>query len=479
MCLVLIFSFVFIKPKEDVEQAEALAPIAAWAVSIIGGLIIEIAVDMGVKFVDKKAREGFKTKILNKIWGKNGDIINDLKPTKKNGLKWLFKAPKWLLTLITGAITTEIIQTKLEDDERTENVVSGKPIVPSPNDSDVSLNPVDPFYNTNIHITKIIAGENPPSIELKKRVSYLNSWVNYKVSPVSYATRSKLEVSPYKDFSSSTVIYIAGGFKGELKLGVGTYYRFTSDFGSVFYSNATTSSKTTTLNLLSAGPIWGAYEAFEVYLKQLEEKNKKIYYANGLLVSEYQGLIQLPQDLTVSDLEKLDYSKLPPAIQNDKNYEFEIKDTTLINVDQWELLKEGDKFEWTLVENEIVNQGDTIYNTIINNDYNPTINNNYFVTPEVQENINSQLPSTDGSKPPATGGDVDKIDGSLIAYIKNAYEYATGVIKSGVDGLKALGTGAVELTKLYGVFFSWLPKDIVVLMTSGLAIMLGLRIFRK
>lgn len=75
--------------------------------------------------------------------------------------------------------------------------------------------------------------------------------------------------------------------------------------------------------------------------------------------------------------------------------------------------------------------------------------------------------------------DIEKPDGSILEYIKNAYEYATGFIKSAVDGLKSLGTGAVELTKLYGVFFGWLPKEIVILMTSGLGIMLGLRIFRK
>ncbi|MGE7984728.1 hypothetical protein [Solibacillus sp. NPDC093137] len=80
------------------------------------------------------------------------------------------------------------------------------------------------------------------------------------------------------------------------------------------------------------------------------------------------------------------------------------------------------------------------------------------------------------TKPP---GEVEPIDNSLVEYVKNAYEYATSVLKTATDGLKSLGEGAKELTALFGVFFGWLPKEMVVLMSSGLGIAIGLRLFRK
>lgn len=75
--------------------------------------------------------------------------------------------------------------------------------------------------------------------------------------------------------------------------------------------------------------------------------------------------------------------------------------------------------------------------------------------------------------------DVEKPDGSLLAFIKNAYEYAVGTIETAVDGLKKLGSSAKGIVELYKIYMSWLPMEIQTVMYSGLAIMIGLRIFRK
>lgn len=75
--------------------------------------------------------------------------------------------------------------------------------------------------------------------------------------------------------------------------------------------------------------------------------------------------------------------------------------------------------------------------------------------------------------------DIKPIDNSLVQYVKNAYNYATGTLQIAVDGLKSLGNGAKGITELFGIFFGWLPREMVVLMTGGLGIMIGLRIFRK
>lgn len=75
--------------------------------------------------------------------------------------------------------------------------------------------------------------------------------------------------------------------------------------------------------------------------------------------------------------------------------------------------------------------------------------------------------------------DIEKPDGSLLAYVKNAYEYATSLIDTAVNGLKQLSSGAVGLIELYKIYMSWLPTEIQTVMYSGLAIMIGLRVFRK
>lgn len=465
---------------EEYEQAEAVIPIAGWAVSIIGGIIIDIAIDMGVKFIDKKAKEGFQSKILQKIFSKNANSIkiNELKPTKTNAGKWALKVPKWLLALITGAVTKEILDTKLEDETRVEENASKDFITHY--DSSIYTKPTDPFYNTGVKITGLnVYG----STVLDKKIhAYFNTWVNYKLQPVSYAQKTSITMSPYKDFPSASTdtFYINGGYNGVFHI---SRYTGVSELAGLITSNSGNAFSTSRDN---SGSYYGsiyvtrtmaAFPAFEVYLRELENNAKKIYYANGVLVGKYEGLIQLPDVIP----DNFDYSILPPSIQSDRDYIFEIKDENVLVNENWTTINEGDIFEWNIIEQDIVNQGDTIYNIYITYDYNPNPNPDYEISQEEQDKIDS-LPTDDGTKPPSNGGgnvDVGVIDGSLTAYVKNAYEYATSLINTSVEGLKSLATGAKELTALFGVFMSWLPKEIVVLMSSGLGLMIGLRVFRK
>lgn len=80
---------------------------------------------------------------------------------------------------------------------------------------------------------------------------------------------------------------------------------------------------------------------------------------------------------------------------------------------------------------------------------------------------------------PVVNEEIKPLDNTLLQYVKNAYEYATGTLKVATDGLKSLALGAKDLTLLFGIFFSWLPTEMVVLMSSGLGIMIALRIFRR
>lgn len=92
--------------------------------------------------------------------------------------------------------------------------------------------------------------------------------------------------------------------------------------------------------------------------------------------------------------------------------------------------------------------------------------------PNKQECLLDKVPEKDVGK-------VEPLDTSLLEYIKNAYTYATQSLKVATDGLKSLANGAKDLTSLFGVFFSWLPREMVVLMSSGLGLMIALRLFRK
>jgi len=78
-----------------------------------------------------------------------------------------------------------------------------------------------------------------------------------------------------------------------------------------------------------------------------------------------------------------------------------------------------------------------------------------------------------------SGGSASKLDRSLLSYVKNAYEYADDTIDTAVDGLKDLGNSAKKIVEVYKVFFGWLPTEFQTLMYSSLAIMVGLRLFRK
>lgn len=75
--------------------------------------------------------------------------------------------------------------------------------------------------------------------------------------------------------------------------------------------------------------------------------------------------------------------------------------------------------------------------------------------------------------------DIKPIDKSLLAYVRNSYEYATGAIDIAVGGLKSLNEGSEGLVQVYGTFMGWLPKEIQAMFIGGLGLMIGLRIFRK
>lgn len=472
MCLVIIFTFSIVKPK---QEAEAVAPLVAGLLSVLASVALDIAVDMGIQFVDKKMAKAKAEKVAKKIWDKHGDKIKTLVPTKKNISKWSLKIPKWLVAAIVDEWGDTAKEVPKKDKEREEE--NNKKFDEGFKTEKIT-GETDPFYKTDISVTVKAGGSG---VGEQASYAYLLKYGRVELTPKAYEQRTEAYLCV------SDQCRRIGGFLGGSNVEVQTSnYRDSSiDFlvlldGQIFNSHSYV--------------LGSNYQLFEAYKRMLSNSQKRIYEFDGVVVSDgFDSFIDLDDNLTADQIEKIDFDKLPDKYKYDREYEFDLEPSLGIDLGG---IADGDDFEWELIEKDIEYKvkNETIYNEY-NYTYNITINNDYTLTDKEQGDIDNEVgvitPPGNGSGSGDSGmvctedgqiipcKKVEKIDGSLLAYVKNAYEYATGFVKTATDGLKALGTGAVELTKLYGVFFGWLPKEIVVLMSSGLAIMLGLRIFRK
>lgn len=510
ICLCLAFTFMFAQPKQNMQQAEAILP--AIILAVLGSIVLDVAVDMGIKFVDKKAAKDWADNIVGKLWNKHGKLISDLKPTKMNGLKWGLRIGKGLLALIVDEIVDSTKEVKNEDTKRKEENVT-----PKIYNNEMNLITSDPFYKTDVNIKGFIQ-QNVNDINEKKSYAYINEWLNFQLTPVSYAQRTKFVISADKTFGNTgdAILYIKGGFNSfiELRYTGNSIYLYDPVVNSYVYDTASDTSadyKTSFIikdNLVngvyqSYTGIFSAYPAFLKYLERLENSNAKTYYSDGIITSDYDGYLDLPDDKTITEdiINDLDFTKFPIAIQNDKDFEFELGDITNVDAD-YEVINEGDQFEWELIEQDIVNQGDNLYSYDIDYNYAPVVNNYYSISAKQQEEIDTDI-ETGVIVPPTNGGggngsvdgfmycvdkpgamivsckDIEAIDGGLISYIKNSYDYAVNAVKAGADGLQSILAGSAGLIALYSNIFDWLPEEVTILLTSGLLLMIGLRVFRK
>lgn len=480
-----MFSFLYVEPKNKVEKAEAAVPIL---VGILGSIFLDVAVDAGIQFVDDKMAKAHADKVGKKLWDKYGDKIKDLKPTKKNAGKWALKIPKWLMAEMVDEVGDLAKDVKKKDAKRKE---VGK----KTSSIDVDYEGTDPLYKTGVSVDFRVDMTDAGS---RKASTFIVEMLDKTLKPIAFEQKSWLMLCPAGvPYDSKVCAYqkLEGGKSYEVTGVGGSNYSWA---GTKSLDGGKAESWGGEYRLDDGGmlPHWKAYEGM---LKAMENANKKVYMSDGVLTTDgYDGFISLPEDIDYDKLQKVDFDKLPPKYSNEVDIEFEL-DASL-GIDLSDIL-DGAEFEWERIEQDIQIKIDNgkIYNSYTFN-YNPTYNIDYEISDKDQGDIDVILPPSKGDGDTditvpgggSSGGmvctedgkiipceKVEKIDGSLLAYVENAYEYATGFVKTAVDGLKSLGTGAVELTKLYGIFFGWLPKEIVVLMSSGLAIMLGLRIFRK
>lgn len=514
ICLVLCFICLYVQPKENLEEAEAALP--AVLVAVLGAVVLDIAVDMGIEFIDKKAGKDWANNIVGKLWNKYGKKISDLKPTKTNAGKWTIKLGKDLLALIVDEIGDTIEDVVEEDrDRKKRNSDDDGDGYVKKFESEIDTGSSEPFYNTSLYVTKIYGTEGySPDL---KMAGYFNEWLNYQVTPVSYKQKSRVVISTDKNFgdSSDLTLYFKGGYSGGWRITTSTssWLRIFTDSTSVATSEDGSYNNYAQVYGIDTkvGNVFAAYPAYEKYLERLELSNAKTYYADGVITTDgFDSYIDLPDDKVLSDdvLKKIDYSKFPTALQKDRDFEFEINDSTVIDA-EYEVINEGDEFEWEIIEQDIVNQGDNIYKTY-NYDYEPTINNYYTVSESQQGEIENEISiiiDNEVTVPPSSGGggnydidvdvdgfkycvekatsgvipckDIEAIDGSLLEYVENAYDYGVNAVKAGVNGINTIVAGSAGLLTLYSNIFDWLPDEATVILTSGLLLMIGLRVFRR
>lgn len=107
-----------------------------------------------------------------------------------------------------------------------------------------------------------------------------------------------------------------------------------------------------------------------------------------------------------------------------------------------------------------------------------------FKFPNIEIHVNGDV-SADGEsilRTPGSGSGVppsEEMDDSILGYIREAYEFATKSINTGVEGLKSILLGTVGLVSIVTAFFDFLPPELLTLFVGGFSIALGLWVFKR
>lgn len=501
LILTVLFVGVFVQPRSQLQSADAALPLL---VPILGAVVTDVAIDMGIDFVVDKAAKSKADTIANKLATKYGDLLKDLKPTKKNMGKWALKLPAVVMTEIVDEVVDLSKDTKKKDATRKATNSQPKKF-----NADIDTINTDPFYKTSIDIDSV----QFPDMNTEHRIlnGYVNEWVDYSFQPVAYAQKARVTMSTGEGSSrvdvagalGSIVFYWSNsGSNNQLSLresGTGRQIegKLSDGVGGTVSSTKNTFSVPVNTGMFAGVP------AFKKHLELLETKAKKVYYADGVLSTDgFEAYLDLPDgddEPTATQMENIDFSKLPKMYQ-EREFEFD----TDIDLSTY---NDGDEFDYEVIQNDIVNKFENeinyiqnVTNITYNYDYEPEFNNEYEVSNPVKEEVADNITiiidndnDNDGSgsgdgfkycvdkttKQIVSCKDIEAVDGGLIAYIKNSYDYAVNAVKAGVDGVNTIVAGSAGLMTLYSNIFDWLPDEATVILTSGLLLMVGLRVFRK
>lgn len=468
-----------------VPRVNAALPLAAPLAAALGSLMIDTAIDMGIRFVDDKAKTDFKNTAVNDIWSKYGDNIKDLKPTKKNAGKWLLEIPKWLTGVAIDYVADKAIDIAKGDAARRQ---TNKDIFRT-DKTDISYEYGDPFYNTGVSLTFYASDSRGDSVaNNRKYLAYLMEWLDIRVKPIAYGQRTQVTFAWRGNFDKGFNLNIAGGYKGpvffyfeDLGDGVLDFNFFVGSDSvprkNVIYVSSTSNNQASIVyqryikNHVNGNTLGDGITSYLAYLEKLENSHAKIFYSDGMLTTAgYDAYLNFPNKTADGKtilykpeaIEKVEH----PAIKN-VELEFEFEDLNLV-LDKWNEINEGEKFEWEVIEKEVNNQvTNNTFNTTnyeINynkTDYNTVINNYYTVESEI---VIADKDKEDDDNKGTENGEIEIEDGD-VKIDEADIEIDDAVIEIEDDAVINVGDGAVInikdvddgfFDKLVGVF---VPDD--------------------
>lgn len=483
MILILVTSMVFTSEK----KAEAVVPILPILYYLVGGLVADKAVEMGVGFATKEIAKSKTESIAKDIVLKYEKELTQFPPTKKGAAKALWKYGGKILAEIVSALAglaaTTLLNGKEEDEDLTPSANFGGsyPVyVDYTNFSNTSDFATLSFYKNNFNFSTNVTYNS----SIKTYVTWLN--VIYGGCTTSIPTTGSAfplhSQPPYagKDVRINVYMYDSSDVpKIRATVGyldAGKWEEDRSAIAYPFFANGGYPHVNVFSNDFGcASSLQSFKDTKQIYIANYVNNtvNNNYITHNDVTINKNITYNQFYlKDVPSSDLDKVDWSKVFPNQNFEKEYDLDLSAFPRLKqlFDDLEVDApiDFDLSDWTNTQNNLnFVQYPSVGTGGLTKDQIDAIS--------VSVNVDVTLPpDKDGD-----GGDVDELDGSLLAYVRNAYKYATEVIETAVDGLKSLAYGATGLTTLYKTFFGWLPKEIQVLMASGLGIMIGLRIFRK
>ena len=479
LCLIISFFCLYAQPKSELEKAEAVLPILPILYYLVGGLVADKAVEMGIGFATKEIAKSKTESIAKDIVLKYEKELTQFPPTKKGAAKALWKYGGKILAEIVSALAGLAAASLLNGEENagTDDYKRGDSM-PGTGGSipltikfnfdnsssyhyylkDLSIGSVqvkfqnDKFYyyvpikykgctqDHNIYVSDRTIQDRYPNYHSTRAVLYLNELVN-------------------SNFDDSQQ-----GFYADASI----YHTYKTDTWEDSFSHMDREIET--------------IGAFSACFNADDRANYMVNYTKITNYVQHDGVI-VNKNITYNQfnltnvppdkMDKMDWSKIFGQAEFEKEFDLDLSAYPTIK-NQFDILDIDAPIDFDL--SPWINSVDYPYVE------SPKVGTGGLTQQQIQEIIVSV--GVDVTLPPdpdpgGDGGDVDELDGSLLAYVRNAYKYATDIIDTAVGGLKSLASGAVGLTSLYKTFFGWLPKEMQVLMASGLGIMIGLRIFRK
>lgn len=498
LCFILAFAFLFAPVFPQKTEAAGTAARLSWQYVIkpfLVGYALDKANEMGIRWTSEAEAKG-----------KAAQVVEAIKPYYKDGyVDWVIDGTEEVakLTMSNPAmgfliatqwgklVETTAQKAKKDDDDYLKlfPIEGDDTIYIKRHPASWSTLPYDvvnPFYNTNIMMS---VAPRDGGVLNARAVDYFTKMINYKITPVPFYQRSKIEM--YDKLSSRLIetFYVQGNepfyLLSETNQSSTSYtYRFASAYNftiddnvySPVYKSETSNSKdyeyggsnTSTANNffnVATNNYRESIEFYNAYLIALAEANSTYYIADGMIISNQQKYVQLQaltdgQNYSIDNMIKIMDNLGIPSTPYVKSIPippgFEVTDD-----------EENQDVLLQIIEKQITIPSDKI----------PKINPVYVITPEQQDSINKQIIINIGGG--GTGGEVGLLDGTLLAYIRNSYTFATDTLNTGVNGLNTMLAGSAGLIGLYGTFFSFLPGEFSIMIGSMITIAVGLWVIKK